>query len=115
MTMGPLIALVPYAEKVKGWFAQVLIIFGRVPLFYYLLHIPLIHLSALLVMLIREGDIFSAWYATAPYTSVPEGHQWGLGLLYLVFVLDVTTLYFLCRWYAGYKSAHPGQKWLKYI
>jgi len=115
MTLGPLIALVPYAEKVKGWFAQVLITFGRVPLFYYLLHIPLIHLSALLVTFIREGTVFPAWYASAPFTSVPEDHRWGLGLLYLVFVLDVIILYFLCRWYARYKFTHPEQKWLKYI
>jgi len=115
MTLGPLIALVPYAEKAKGWFAEVLVTFGRVPMFYYLLHIPLIHLSALLVNLIREGSANAAWYATAPYTSVPEEHRWGLGLLYLVFVLDVIILYFLCRWYAAYKSTHPGNKWLKYI
>lgn len=115
MTLGPLIALVPYAEKVKGWLARVLITFGRVPLFYYLLHIPLIHLSALLVMFVREGKIFPAWYASAPFTSVPEGHQWGLSLLYFVFVLDVIILYFLCRWYARYKFTHPQQKWLKYI
>ncbi|MBN9381804.1 MAG: DUF1624 domain-containing protein [Chitinophagaceae bacterium] len=115
MTLGPLIALVPYAEQVKGWFARVLVTFGRVPLFYYLLHIPLIHLSALLVTFVREGTVFPAWYASAPFTSVPEGHQWGLGLLYFVFVMDVIILYFLCRWYARYKFAHPGQKWMKYI
>jgi len=115
MTLGPLIALVPYAEKVKGWFAQVLITFGRVPLFYYLLHIPLIHLSALLVTFIREGTVMPAWYASAPFTAVPEGHRWGLGLLYLVFVLDVIILYFLCKGYARYKFAHPQQKWLRYI
>ena len=45
MTLGPMIALVPYAEKVKGWLANVLVIFGRVPMFYYLLHIPLIHIQ----------------------------------------------------------------------
>ena len=95
MTLGPLILLVPYAEKAKGWFARVLITFGKVPLFYYLLHIPLIHLSALLVTLIREGAVFPAWYDSAPFTSMPEGHQWGLGLLYLVFALDVIILYFL--------------------
>jgi len=54
MTLGPLIALIPSAEKIRGWPAQALIIFGRVPMFYYLVHIPLIHLSALFVNLIRE-------------------------------------------------------------
>ena len=115
MTLGPLIALIPYAEKTKGWFSKVLITFGRVPLFYYLLHIPLIHLSALLVTYLREGALYSAWYTSAPFTSVPEEHRWGLGLLYLIFALDVLILYFLCRWYAHYKSTHPASKWLKYI
>jgi len=115
MTLGPLIALMPYAEKAKGWLSKMFILFGRVPLFYYLLHIPLIHLSALFVTYIREGSIYPAWYASAPFTSIPEGHRWGLGLLYLVYVLDVIILYFACKWYAQYKFTHPGKKWLKYI
>ena len=49
LTLGPLIALVPYAEKARGWLADALTTFGRVPLFYYLLHIPLIHLVAVLI------------------------------------------------------------------
>ncbi len=115
MTLGPAIALIPFAEKVKGWFVRLLIIFGRVPLFYYLLHIPLIHLSALLVDYIREGAINSEWYASAPYTWIPEEHRWTLSLLYLVFIIDVMILYFLCRWYSKYKLAHPEKRWLKYI
>ena len=43
MTLGPIIALMPFAERVKGKVADVFIVFGRVPLFYYLIHIPLIH------------------------------------------------------------------------
>ena len=46
MTLGPLIALVPWAEKVTGKLAEAVVMIGRVPMFYYLLHIPLIHLSA---------------------------------------------------------------------
>jgi uncharacterized membrane protein len=115
MTVGPLITLIPFAEKAKGPLANRLIIFGKVPLFYYLLHIPLIHLSALLVTYIREGALFPTWYDTAPFTSVPPGHQWPLGLLYLVFILDVSILFFLCRWYAWYKQGHPEQQWLRYL
>ncbi len=115
MTLGPLIALVPFAEKVKGWLAKVLITIGRVPLFYYLLHIPLIHLSAWALNLIREGHTYQQFYETAPFTQLPPEHRWGLGLLYLVFLVDVAILYFACRWYAAYKSAHPEKKWLKFI
>ena len=55
MTLGPAIALLPVAERMRGWLAEVLVTFGRVPMFYYLLHIPLIHATALLVWFLRDG------------------------------------------------------------
>jgi len=115
MTLGPMIALIPFAEKAKGKLAGILSLFGRVPFFYYLLHILLIHISALAVNFIREGNAHQDWYLTAPYTWIPEEHHWGLPLLYLVFFIDLIVLYFLCRWYAGYKSRHPEKKWLYYV
>jgi len=108
MTLGPLIALLPLVERARGWFASVLTTFGRVPMFYYLLHIPLIHVTALLVWYLREGRVHSDWFATAPFASVPAAFRWGLPLLYLVFVIDVTLLYFLCRWYEGVKARRRG-------
>jgi len=115
MTLGPLIALIPFVEKARGWFANVLTTFGRVPFFYYLLHIPLIHTSALIVNLVIYGSTHQQSYATAPYTRIPPEQQWNLGLLYLVFVIDVTILYVACRAYDMYKFSHPEIKWLKYI
>ena len=97
MTLGPAIALLPLAEHARGWFAGVLATFGRVPMFYYLLHIPAIHIAALGVMLVRDGGIHPEWFASAPYTQVPPDHRWGLPLLYLVWVIVVAILYFLCR------------------
>ena len=116
MTLGPIIALVPFAEKVKGWFARVLGTFGKVPMFFYLLHILIIHLSAFVVNILLYGSIHQEWYATSPYTYMPEEFErWGLPLLYLVFAIDVTLLYFVCSAYARYKLAHPEKQWLKYI
>ncbi|MHA4808053.1 DUF1624 domain-containing protein [Flavitalea flava] len=115
MTLGPVIALVPWAEKVKGGFSNVLTIIGRVPLFFYLLHLLLIHLSAFIVNLVRSGTIHQDWYATAPLVGIPEDQRWGLSSLYLVWLIDVVILYFACRWYAGYKSRHPEKAWLKYL
>jgi uncharacterized membrane protein len=107
MTLGPIIALIPFAERAKGWLSNILSVFGRVPFFYYLLHIPLIHLSALLVMFIRQGKIASDVYATAPFAFIPEENRWSLLLLYLVFIANVVVLYFLCRWYGYIKKNHP--------
>ncbi|HEU5173624.1 MAG TPA: heparan-alpha-glucosaminide N-acetyltransferase domain-containing protein [Gemmatimonadaceae bacterium] len=114
MTLGPMIALIPAAERARGWLASVMATIGRVPLFYYLLHIPLIHASALLVNVLRTGSAHGEWYRTAPYTSVPEEQRWTLALLYLVFAVDVAVLYAACRWYAKVKARRPGG-WLRYI
>jgi hypothetical protein len=85
-------------------------------MFYYLLHIPLIHISALIINKLRTGSAHSEWYASAPYVYLPEDqNRWGLGLLYLVFIINVALLYFICRWYAKYKAANPGKRWLKYL
>ena len=57
MTLGPMFILLAFAERWKGRVADWLTTFGRVPMFYYLLHIPVIHLAACIVSLIREGQV----------------------------------------------------------
>jgi hypothetical protein len=114
MTLGPMIALIPAAEGWRGRLWDATGIIGRVPLFYYLLHIPLIHISALLVNMARSGAAHAEWYVTAPFTSVPPEQQWSLPLLYLVFVVDVLLLYAACRWFAGVK-ARSSSNWLRYL
>ena len=115
MTLGPTILLVPFFERARGWFTDVLATFGRVPMFYYLLHIPLIHALSLIVMRVKFGGAFDASaYSTAPYTNVPQTQRWSLLLLYLVFLMAVALLYPACRWYAGLKSRRR-DGWLKYI
>lgn len=115
MTLGPAIALLPFVENAKGRLATVLTTFGRVPFFFYLLHIPLIHLSAWFVNFLRVGEIHQDWYNSAPFVFVEEASRWPLSLLYLVFLIDVALLYFACRWYSRYKLNHPEKRWLKFI
>jgi uncharacterized membrane protein len=114
MTLGPTIAVLPLAERARGWMARVLAVFGRVPMFYYLLHIPVIHVAALVVTFLREGSLHPERYAYAPYTSVPEEFRWSLPLLYLVFFIVVVVLYFPCRSFAELKARRQ-DAWLRYI
>ncbi|AYB31835.1 DUF1624 domain-containing protein [Chryseolinea soli] len=115
MTLGPIIALVPWAEKTRGRLADAVKIIGRVPMFYYLLHLLLIHLSAFIVNLLLYGEIHQDWYTNAPFVGMAEDQRWGLPLLYLVWAIDVVILYYVCRWYARYKADHPEIAWMKYI
>jgi uncharacterized membrane protein len=115
MTLGPLIALLPLAEKSTGWFATILETIGRVPMFYYLLHILLIHVSAIIANLILSGSAHQEWYGSAPFVEVDEGRRWSLGVLYLVYFIDLVILYFACSWYGKFKFSHREIRWLKYV
>ena len=116
MTLGPTIALVPLAERAHGWLSDALETFGRVPMFYYLLHIPLIHAAALIVSLVREGAVNPWLFGNHPMMPPrqPPGYMWSLGLLYLVYVLVLPILYVSCRWYARQKAEHP-RPWMRYL
>jgi len=81
-------------------------VFGRVPLFYYLLHIPLIHAAALVVSLAREGRVNPWLFGNHPMMPppVPNGYKWSLPMLYLVFTIVVAILYVACRWFGQSKA-----------
>jgi uncharacterized membrane protein len=115
MTLGPLMAALPWAEQARGRLVRILLVFGRVPLFFYLLHIPTIHIGCMMINYLRTGHTGSSWYATAPDVWMPPERRWPLYLLYIEWTCDIIFLYFLCRWYARYKNAHPEKRWLKFL
>ena len=116
MTLGPTIAFIPYADRVKGWLGNMLTTFGRVPLFFYVLHIPLIHLLAIAVSLVREGSVNPWLFGNHPagIGPAPAGYRWSLLLLYAVWVIAIGLLYVPCRWYSEYKAKSTAW-WTKYI
>ena len=116
MTLGPTIALVPLLDRARGRVAEWLTVFGRVPFFYYVLHIPLIHALALVVSKIRTGSVDPWLFTNHPMGNppAPEGYTWSLALLYLVWAVAVVLLYFASRWYSGLK-ARRSDWWLKYL
>jgi uncharacterized membrane protein len=113
MTLGPSIALIPALERWRGAAADFVALFGRVPFFYYLLHIPLIHALALVVSLLRTGAVSPWLFANHPMDKPPppEGYTWSLPLLYLVWAVAVALLYLACRWYAERKARGTSPLW----
>lgn len=116
MTLGPVIAAQPPLEGARGRLASWLAVFGRVPMFYYLLHIPLIHLVALGISLVRSPEATGWLFANHPYAPgpPPEGYVWGLGMLYVVTAAVVVALYFPCRWFTALKARRK-DAWLSYL
>jgi uncharacterized membrane protein len=116
MTLGPAIAVIPILDRASGPIARGLEVFGRVPFFFYVLHIPLIHLLAVGVSLLRSGEIVSWLFANHPMNPgpAPEGYRWSLAMLYLVWTITIAILYPVCRWFAGVKVRRRDW-WLSYI
>ncbi len=116
MTLGPTIALWPLLERARGALARWMTVFGRVPFFFYVLHLPLIHVLALLVSLAREGAVNPWLFANHPMGAPPppDGYVWSLPLLYAVWAVAVVALYVPCRWFVGVKARRT-DRWLRYL
>lgn len=116
MTLGPIIALIPLLEGLHGALARRIALFGRVPFFFYMLHIPLIHALALVVSKIRLGVVSPWLFTNHPMGNPepPEGYVWSLPLLYVVWGMAILLLYFACRWFADLKGRR-NDWWLKYL
>jgi len=111
VTLGPSIALLAPFERLKGSLARFIMVYGKVPLFYYVLHLFLIHALALTVALVSGFDLkpmLNAFFLFPP--------EWGFGLpiVYLVWIGVVLALYFPCRWFAGVKQRSRAW-WISYL
>jgi len=117
MTLGPMFIALALLERSHGRLADTMTMFGRVPFFYYALHIPLIHLLAVFVSIFRLGSVSPWLFANHPVLvpPAPVGYVWSLGLLYLVWAITIMVLYFPCRWFAAVKQQRKDIKFLSYL
>jgi hypothetical protein len=92
-------------------------VFGKVPMFYFVLHLPLIHLLAVAVSLARHHDASGMFQspdlAHYPFTP-PPGWGFPLPIVYGIWVGVVLALYPVCRWFAGVKQRRR-DPWLSYL
>jgi uncharacterized membrane protein len=108
MTLGPALLLLAWFERAPYLPGRPLLYFGRVPMFFYLLHLPLIHALALGTALATYGPALLA--AEGP----PPGYGYSLPVIYAIWLGVVAVLYPVCRWFAGVKQRHRAA-WLSYL
>ena len=110
MTLGPAIAALGLFDRPPGpigrWFA----VFGRVPMFFYLIHAPFIHLLAGPAMWHKCGSC--GWFID--FMNPPAGFGFPLPVVYAVWIGVVMVLFFPCQWYAGVKRRRRDW-WLSYV
>jgi uncharacterized membrane protein len=116
MTMGPALVFLALTEAVKNRVSETVLVFGRVSLFFYIVHIYLIH-SLALVGLAVAGRSLTDWVITAEafLSQSPSDAGYPLYVVYLVWALVLVAMYAPSRWYRGYKKAHPERWLLRYV
>jgi uncharacterized membrane protein len=117
ITAGPALFFLAFTENLSNWFTKIISTYGRVPLFYYLIHIYIIHLLAMLAAALTGygwTDMTSFTKGIHFVTSL-KGYGFSLGIVYLIWITVVVSLYPICKWYDGYKIKHKEKWWLSYL
>lgn len=118
MTLGPAIALLGWIDDARPSDRNPLLVFGRVPLFYFVLHIPLIHAIAVFMTWLEYGVTPFLFLPPptlgSPRELFPPDYGWSLGTTYLVWIAAVAALYPVCLWFSRIK-ARSRSWWISYL
>ena len=115
--MGIAILALSVLETIQNKLSNLFRVFGRTAFFYYILHFYIVHLIAAILFFSRGHTLDDAikGMQRMPFLFQIPGEGYGLGLVYLIWILLVAGLYPLCSWYDAYKSAHKEKWWLSYL
>ena len=118
MTLGPAIVLLGLFDRLRPGDRNPLIVFGRTPLLYFILHIPLIHAFAIALTWMRYGAVPFLFMPPptlgTPRNVFPPDYGWSLGMVYVVTAVVVLTMYPVCRWFAQLRARRRAW-WLSYL
>jgi uncharacterized membrane protein len=122
MTLGPALVFLglvdgrtPSFGAASRW-SRALVTFGRVPFFFYILHVPLLHAGAVVAGAALHGPLGARLFAGKLLSSDADVARFGFSLpiVYLAWALALVVLYPACRWFAGVK-ARRRDAWLSYL
>jgi uncharacterized membrane protein len=117
MTLGPAALLLWMVDERTPRVLHPAAVIGKVPLFYFVLHLTLIHLLAVIVCIVGYGS--AHWMFESPRLdqypiTAPPGWGYSLPVVYAVWAVVVVMLYPVCRWFAGVKQRRKAW-WLSYL
>lgn len=116
MILGPVLIFLAFSERAAGWVVEKITVFGRVPLFYFLVHFYVLHIAALATHLIVSGRSLSEidFHLSASLGGIVPGAGYPLIWTYVAWIALIIVLYPVCRWYNSFKSKHS-HWWLSYL
>ena len=115
-TLGASFIFLANAEYIKGKVVDFFTTFGRVPFFYYIIHIYLIHLLAMITAQLTgygwQQMICPVWVNSVPGL---QGFGFSLPIVYLIWVGIIIVMYPLCKRFDTYKMNNKHKWWLSYL
>lgn len=118
MTLGPALAALGWLERTRFSRTNPLIVFGRVPFFYYAAHLAVAHLIAIALNFVRYGSTSFLWIAPPSMGSsiglFPPNYGFPLWTVYAVWIVVLLLLYPACLWFSRLKQRRHDW-WLSYV
>jgi uncharacterized membrane protein len=115
ITLCIMFFLLYWADKKNNRLIQVFVTYGRVPLFFYILHWYIIHLSMFIIISIQGVKWEEMPFGVMNFGRPETGAGLELPFVYLYWISLVICMYPLCLWYGKYKALNKQRRWLKYI
>lgn len=114
LTLGPALMLLGSSENWRNSFMQKIAVFGRVPFFYYVLHIYVIHLLTVIVFYATGFTNTDIQTPGSPFNFRPVTLGFNLYFVYAIWIGLIIALYPVCNWYNKYKTKNK-YWWLSYL
>jgi uncharacterized membrane protein len=117
VTIGVALIFLASVKNTSSRLAKIFIVYGRVPMFYYIIHFYTLIIINICLYLSRGHSVEEGMKGTpgSPWKFIAPGEGYSLAVVYGIWISVVIALYPLCKWYDRYKSSHPEKKWLSYL
>ena len=116
-TIGGALLFLSLIKSTTGKLSKIIIVYGRVPFFYYILHFYLLNLLHIVLYISRGHSLTEGMKGipNLPIKFTIPGEGSSLGIVYFIWIAVVVALYPACKWYDRYKTTHKEKKWLSYL
>lgn len=116
MTIGPGLIFLALTEGIQNRLTRIITVYGRVPLFYFVVHFYILHTVSMLLFFTRGHTLQEGLNAPKgfPVNFIIPGDGYRLTIVYLIWIGIVLVMYPLCKWYGDYKASKK-KWWLSYL
>lgn len=115
MTLGIMALLLWASDGRKNKLTDIVSVYGKVPLFYFLVHFALIHGIMYLMLYLQGVNMSDLPYGNFSFGRPPKDNGLDLPYVYLVWIGVVVALYPVCKWFGAFKAANGEKTWVHYL